>query len=369
MAKRYAGLFAGSLAALAILASSAPAQVLTADPPPGTVQVVLTPVGGEPGPPPLAAADGTLPGIFPNNLRVDVGFEYVRPDFPSRAVTLVVPTGVNSSFATLAGDGNVSFDFGFVPKISVDYQFADLGFGATASGKLNSFSGHLTRTIDAAAGSANLTANSTVNLAVANLVEGSKYLPLDRFACFENTCLEDTVVLATLGSRYSHVAQDYTANLSSGANSSTLTAHQDWDGFGLTTSLSVLQPLPADFFLYGVSRGSFLVGTNNRNSVSAVVVSGNAAASSSTKVTENKTEFIPVGEFEVGVAWGAPLFPKQAEALAAAGTAGPLGWVKAGLIADLWGGLGLLSSAQRPHEFSDSSLFLFGFSVMAGVEF
>jgi hypothetical protein len=337
----------------------------------GTLPVAPAQVGGTINGNPVVNF-GTLPAVFPSNLRVDVGFEYLRPVFPGRSVTLVIPSGVNADFSTLAGSGNVSYDFGFIPKVTVGYQFPDLGFGVTASGELTSLSGHLNRTIDSAAGTANLTASSTIDLGVANLIEASLPIALGRFPRFQDSCLRDTTVLTTLGLRYTHLAENYNASLDSGGNASTLAAHQDWDGFGLTTSLSFIHPLRHNFFLYGVSRGSFLLGTNNRFSTLSVVVAGNAAASTTTKLTENKTELIPVGEFEVGVAWGKPLAPGPVNALAAAETVpptGPILWVKAGFVADVWGSLGFLSAPNNIGGFSDSALFLYGFSVMAGVDF
>jgi hypothetical protein len=282
-------------------------------------------------------------------------------------VTLLVPAGVNGNFTALGTSGNVSYDFGFLPKVTVNYQFSDLGFGVGASGELTNLLGKLTRTIDSPAGSANLTVDAHVNFAVANVVEGTLPLPLNRFCCCQDTCLQDTVLLGTLAARYAHLDQTYTATLSSGANSSTLTANQTWDGYGISTSLSVLHPLPRNFFLYGVARGSFLLGTNDRNSNLSVVVAG-SSASTSTKLTENKTEFLPIGEFEVGVAWGKALFATQVPG-AATGKAGPLLWVKAGLIADIWGELGFLSAIDQAQGFSDGRLFLYGFSVMAGIQF
>jgi hypothetical protein len=311
---------------------------------------------------------GTLPAIFPN-LRVDIGFEYLRPDFPGRSVNLSVPAGVNGSFTSLGSSGNVSYDFAFVPRITMNYQFPDNPFGLTASGELTHLSGHLTRTIDSASGSANLTATATVDIGVANVIEGSLRFPLGRFDHFKDGCLEDTIVLLTLGMRFSHISQDYNASLDSSGNGSTLAAHQDWDGFGLTTSYSFLHPLPRNFFLYGVTRGSFMLGTNNRVSTSTVVANG--AGSTSTKLTDNRTEFIPVGEFEAGVGWGKPLGKQieTAERAAAAPVTGPILWVKAGLVADIWGDLGLLAAPAGSNSFSDSPLFLWGFTVMAGLDF
>jgi hypothetical protein len=313
---------------------------------------------------------GALPAIFPN-LRVDIGFEYLRPEFPGRSVTLVVPTGVNGNFAALGGSGNISYDFGFIPRMTMNYQFPDNPFGLTTSGMLTSLSGHLTQSIDANPGSANLSATSTINIGVANVVEGSVRASLDQFEHFQGTCLENVILLGTLGLRYSHISQDYTASLVSNGNGSTLTAHQDWDGFGLTMSLSDLYPMSHNFFLYGVARGSFMLGTNNRVSTASVTVTGTTVGTT-TKLTDNKTEFIPVGEFEFGIGWGKPLgqpllTPENPAPPTA--TTGPVLWVKAGFIFDAWGGLGLLSSPSTAEGFSNSNLILYGFTVMAGLEF
>src|SRR5262249_45480018 len=110
------------------------------------------------------------------------------------------------------------------------------------------------------------------------------------------------------------------------------------------------------------ARGSFLLGTNNRNST--LTPSGGTA----TKLTENRTDFVPVGEFDVGLAWGQVLARTQAQALGAA-QSGPILWVKVGLIADIWGELGLLTPQNGVQGFSDSQLVLFGFTVLAGVQF
>jgi hypothetical protein len=311
---------------------------------------------------------GAVPNVFPNNLRVDIGFLYLRPVFPDQSATLTVPTGVNGNFGTVSASGNPSFGFGFIPKFSLGYNFSDLGFGVAASGVLLNLSGQLTRTIDSSAGSANLTSSGTINIAVANLLEGTLPLVLGQLPCFENSCLRDTLIVGSLGARYSFVSQDFIASLNSGGNSSMIAAHQNWYGFGITTSLNFLHPLPRNFFLYGTSRGSFLLGTNHRYSTQSVVVSGNAAASTSAKVLDNKTELIPVGEFEAGVAWGRLLSPRQAATQLAVPT-GRILWIKTGMVADVWGGLGLLSASNGVNGFANSPLVLWGFSVMAGIQF
>jgi hypothetical protein len=355
-----------SLAVLASLPSVAPAQLLATDHSSGAIQVILMAADGGPAP---ITADPTLPPIFPGDVEINVGFEYLRPDFPGGRVRVPIPAGVNVNVSTIAGSGDLSYNFAFVPKFTAGYQFADLRFGVTASGELATLSGHLNRTIDSAGGSANLTASSTVNFANANVLEGTVPILLGQCPCFEESCFQDTNLLITLGARYSHLSQDYNASVNSGGNGGTVSAHQDWDGYGITTSLSILQPLPCDFYVYGISRGSFLLGNDNRVSSTTVVTGTTAAASTTTKLTENKTDFIPIGEFEIGVAWGKPLAPHPA---AAAGTVPPKGallWVKVGLVASVWGNLSVLSAQDSVQGFTDSRFFLWGFSVLAGVQF
>jgi hypothetical protein len=372
MAARYGGLWILGLAALASLAPRAPAQVLATEPPAGAVQVVLTALDGGPAfaaaPPsgPIINADPNLPRVFPWHIELQVGFEFLQPEFSGRAVTLTIPAGSPASFPILAGSGNVSEDFNFVPRFGLKFDFPDLGFGVRTSETLMSFSGRLQRTIDSAQGSGTLNANSSLDIANFNLIELSSLFTLERFACLQDTYLADCDLLGSIGARYSHVRQDYTASLTSGSNSTSLDAHQDYDGFGLTLALETLCPLPRNIYLYTVSRGSFLIGTNNRNThFSANLTSG--IGNSAGKVTENKTDFIPVGEFEVGLAWSTPLWPLRPSATPDKQYA--LLWIKSGLLADVWGNLGLLSATDGSNQFSGGSLVLFGFSVLAGIEY
>jgi hypothetical protein len=52
-----------------------------------------------------------------------------------------------------------------------------------------------------------------------------------------------------------------------------------------------------------------------------------------------------------------------------AGQTAPLLWFKVGWVGQIWGDLGLLSATNQPQSFSHSSLFLQGFSVLAGIDF
>jgi hypothetical protein len=330
--------------------------------PVGNAGPLLAP-GAVPGGPLLTPEPGPL-NFFGHVLKIDFGFEYIQPRFSHRAVTLAVPTSAGAPL--LADSGNFSQSFAFVPRFGVDYEFPDLGFGVTASGRLLSISGHLQRALSSTAGSGTLNAQSSVDIAAVNLLEGTRLLYLGDAPCFKETCLEDSTVQFTLGARYSYVRQDYTASLASGPNVASLTATQLFNGFGITSSTGLLQPLFRDFFLYSTARGSVLVGPNNRSSSSSVVVPGSPGASSAATATEDKTSFIGVGEFELGIAWGKPL--TRSAAVAAQANA-PLLWFRVGWVGQIWGNLGLLSTTDRPQDFSHASLFLQGFSLLAGIDY
>lgn len=354
--------------AMVALADRALAQSANCTPlPSGPVQVLLTPVApaGDGPPGPFLVADPNLPPLFDKNLRIDIGFEYLQPYFSGRAVTLTVPTSPNGA-GLVAESGNFSHNFAFVPRFDLNYDFPDLGFGAGASAKLIDLSGHLQRSINSTAGSAVLNVQSGVDIVSANLLEGTKEFVLGDWECFQDSCLADCAFVTTLGARYSHVRQDYTASLASGPNTGTLSATQSYNGFGLTSSIGNLCPLVGHFFLYGSARGSVLVGPNNRSTSVTIMAAGSAANSTGAIVTEDKTTFMGVGEFELGIAWSKSLPPAQPTT---PGHTGLLLWFKVGWVGQIWGDLGLLSATDRPQNFSNSSLFLQGFSVLAGVDF
>jgi hypothetical protein len=362
MAARHGGLWVLSLATLAGLAPSASAQLLATEAPPGAVQVILSPLeGGEPGPLPLAPAG--VPGWFDGGWHVDLGVEYLRPFWTHRTATLVIPARAAGGAAAVGATGNISQDFNFVPHALVEYEFPDLGLGVSASGQLLHLSGRLDRTINGTAAAATLSSQGNVDIAVANVVELTKTIPLDEFECLRDCFLGDGTIIATVGTRYSYVHQDLNVSLASGGAVSTLNANQQFSGFGLTASVSAFQPVGGRFFLYERARGSLLIGTNSRSSSLSAAVPG-AADSSGVVVTEDRTVWAPAGEFEAGVAWVTGLNGRAAADPNAARL-----WIKAGAVAQIWGDLALLSAADAGRQFSDSSLFLFGFTLTAGIEY
>jgi hypothetical protein len=261
----------------------------------------------------------------------------------------------------LAEARNLSNDFGFVPQFGAAYDFADMGFGLRASGKLLTLTGTLQRTSESQAGSGDLSANATVNIAVADFLEGTKTFTKSNCPILEDTCLHDCTLVFTLGGRYAHVDQTFTANLTSGQNQASVSATQKYDGFGPESSLGGRCPLWNRLDFYWFSRGAFLIGTNIRDTHTSLAVNG-SLSSGGTKLTETRTVIAPVGEFELGIAYSIPLRKSTAASPA------PLVWFKIGAVADLWGNLGLLSITDGPEHFSDGSLFVYGFNVLLGFQ-
>ncbi len=303
-----------------------------------------------------------LPPFFPGTLSVDLGFQYLVPHFSDRAVALSIPAAAQNNFPVLANTSNLSNDFGFVPQFGAAYDFSNLGFGLGASGKLLSLTGSLSRTSDSDAGSGVLSGQATVNIAVANFLEGTKTFSKENSEWLVDSCFEDCQFTFTIGGRYSHVDQTFTANLASGSNTASVTATQKYDGFGPTTSFGTLCPLKGSFCCYWFSRGSFLIGTNIRDTHTSIAIEG-STESGGAKLTESRTVISPVGEFELGFAYGIPL-----ETTSRGNTLAPLVWMKLGAVFNVWGELGLLSIADGPQHFSDGDLCLYGFNVLLGIQ-
>jgi hypothetical protein len=333
-------------------------------PPAGAVQVILEPADGHAGPltGPIVLPGPEVPGVLTGSLEVIIGFSYLRPHWDDETVRLVVPPGVGGVPGGSDG-GDLSHEFAFVPRLGATYTFTDLGFGVGATVDLMNLHGELRRTLETTAGVAVVTAESDVDLAVANLLEVSRPFLLVDHLCVEETCWEDVLVVATIGGRYAYLHQNSAASLLAGGNLSTLSATQNFTGFGLTGSVSTLDRVgESNFFLYSVTRGSLLVGSNDRTSFSSVE---GPLGVTVVAATESKTDLIPVGELEAGIAWSTPVGRVQD---AATGRS-PLLWIKVGAVGQLWGDLGLLAASSPADPFAESHLYLYGVTVLVGVEF
>jgi len=344
-------------------AGTASAQALIAD----QQAVFLAPVEGGPiNSPDLfgAAPEDVAPGTpVWGVIKADIDFLFLQPVFPSRAVTLNVPTPAGG--AVLGHSSNLSNDFTFNPGFEIGYQFKNTGFGIQATGRLLHLTGRLERTIhDSATGAiAQASANATVDLGIVNPIEGFVEFALADWKECHHPYLAETTFVFTLGGRYAHVNQVYTSTVVTAPDhQGTLAANQTFDGFGPTSSIMGIYPVAERWALYSNVRGSLLIGENARNSSITVAAPG---ANLARKLTEESTDVIPTIEFEAGVMYGIPLNrPGPSPNLA------PLLWVKTGFVGQIWGDLGLLPITEaNGNRFSDSSLMLFGFSVQIGLDY
>jgi hypothetical protein len=181
--------------------------------------------------------------------------------------------------------------------------------------------------------------------------------------CLKGTCLEDSLLVATLGSRFANIEQTFHAELGSGPSISTVDAHQEFSGLGATTSMTGYCPLFGNLGVFGGTRLSLLVGKNQRSSSTTILVPANPAASFAAKANEDKTDLVTSGEFETGVVWGTAL----GRADPTGTTNPPFLWIRLGVNAQIWDNLGFLPIQNGP-QFSDRDLFLYGFSVVASIE-
>ena len=335
------------------------------------VAVTLIPVAppGSPALVPLDVAAGS-PALVPHTQNFDIGFEYIRPFWSNRGFHLSVPGATPSSPLLLGDAGDVQHDFDFVPKIRYEYEINDLGLGVQASGELLSLNATLKRTLTTDAGTGVLDASSKLEIVVANILEGTKSFLLKDLLkdcdCLEKWHVDESLVEVTIGTRYSSLHQKFEATLTNGPNSGRLLSTQDFTGIGLTSSLSFQWPIGGSFVLYHGVRGSLLIGDNGRDSTFTLTVPGTAGANRQVTLGESKTDLLPVGELEVGIAWGMELGSPLLSPAAAAPK--PLAWVKVGLAGQIWGDAGMLSAAEVPPHLHDSNLYLVGFSVLVGFE-
>jgi hypothetical protein len=327
------------------------------------MRVMIAPVGDDQIVPTLIQ-DDALNLLF-GSLQVDIGFEYLRPTRSFRDNGLVIPAVAAGAFPQAAQIGDLSHDFAFIPRFGIEYKFSDLGFGVAASGKLFNLRGDVRRSVSTASGSAVLNAEDNVNVGIANFLEGVLRFDLDPNRHHQDRWLHDPKAIGTFGARYSYVGQNLSTSLVSGENLINLTSTQDFNGFGITGSLGALcQVGDRGLGIYGFSRGSVLAGRNNRTSTYSVVVPGIPGASTADQITDLRTILIPVGEFEAGLSWMKPV-PVRA----AATNLAPLTWIRAGMAAQVWGGMGLLEAPTVRVFFADRPLVLYGFTVAAGLDY
>lgn len=293
---------------------------------------------------------------------LSVGFDYVTPLWTFRDFLLVVPPANASGFPLLGDTGRVDNHFAFAPRIDYNYRFADSDLGLRASGTFLSLSGQLNRQVGSTeTGVGQLTANSQLTIISANLIEFAGEWFWDKIDKRGN---ERTVVVdASIGTRYSSIDQNYTGSLTNTSDLTSVSTRfstQSFRGIGLTGSVGYTRPVGTNWDSFTRSRGSILVGENNKVSTVTVNVTGQPGTSST--IEENRTAVLPVLEFETGVRWTTVV--REANR----GVRPMLFGIEVAFVSQYWPDVGPLSAGST-QQFRRSDLFLLGVSVLAGFDF
>ncbi|HEY8505083.1 MAG TPA: Lpg1974 family pore-forming outer membrane protein [Gemmataceae bacterium] len=305
----------------------------------------------------LAATETT---VTANTLNVIVGFNYLRPYWAGDSLRLAVPPGSSPALALVGATGDVANSFGLVPRLEANYDLSEFGIAAAASAEFVNLNGTLERTVSTLGGSADLNASYNLTLVNANLVElGKSAVVGDLFpGCREGGGrFADDLVALSVGTRFSSLQQTYRSAARSGTEVITAEGNQSFAGFGVTTSLGLVHPVSEALALYNSTRASVLIGPNNRKSVVAT------AGVLNNSLIENETLWMPVVEAEAGVQYvlGSP-------GGATAGGAGPLVYLRAGLVGQVWGLAGFLPAGASGAGFGERPLYLVGFTLSVGTQ-
>lgn len=296
---------------------------------------------------------------------IAVGFDFLQPSYSNDSFRQLLPGTTVALFPGLNLDSTVDHDYGLSPRIDVGMALGDSEYGISAGVNTVNLSGSVRQNTAGMASNDSIDAQSAINILSVNLPEVSRVIPLD---IYEDDQIDDAMFELRVGARYSAINQLFTAALRQGSGSAvTTSSFQDFRGVGLTAAGNLSLPVTNSLWLYGNSRGSMLLGRNERQANYSVLVSGAggapAAGTASNTVTEDKTDIIPVGEFEGGFVWDlAEQFCDEES------DPGNMVWFKLGYVAQVWGDVGL-TSAGTGQPFRDGTLFLQGFTVQAGVAY
>lgn len=296
---------------------------------------------------------------------IAVGFDFLQPSWSNDSFKQLLPGTTAALFPGLNLDSTVDHDYGLSPRIDVGLALGDSEYGISAGVNIVNLSGSVRQNTAGMSSNDSIDAQSAINILSVNLPEVSRVIPLD---IYEDDQIDDAIFELRVGARYSAINQLFTAALRQGSGSAvTTSSFQDFRGVGLTAAGNLSLPVTNSLWLYGNSRGSMLLGRNERQANYSVLVvdAGGApiAGTASSTVTENKTDIIPVGEFEAGIVWdlAEQFFDEGSEP-------GNMIWFKLGYVAQVWGDVGL-TSAGTGQPFRDGDLFLQGFTCQAGVAY
>ena len=325
--------------------------------------------GGDPfGPAVAAATDPLAPPPPPAAWSGNIGFSYLRPYWAGSGLSLRAPALGNPAVAVVSPYGDLSSNFGFVPRVDLHYDPAGLGFGTAVGAQFINVGGNLERTVSLtgpAPGTADLIASYNLSILIVDIAQVNRTVRLGDVTAHPLVAhlgREDDTFTFSIGTRYGSIRQAWNATLRGGTTFASADATQTFSGLGLTAGLATDHPWAQRWGFYSNNRVSLLVGPNNRKSVANGTDVGGPFSNS---LVENRTILLPAVEAEVGVRYLTPLDERRWQA---DGT-GPLLSVRVGAVGQFWGGTGFLPAAAGDAQFNNRPLYLVGVTVLAGVEF
>lgn len=322
------------------------------------------------GPTASPTTDGVVRGLnggipVGNKVTASIGFTYLVPLWSFRAFELAAPEGYKQYFPVFGRTGPVDANFGYAPRINLDYYIQDVDLGVAASGTFVNLSGRIDRQqAGTTGGNAQLTASSTVTLVSANLLEFHRLFAFE--GLFPNKELRhqnvaDSVLDLRIGTRYVALDQNYNGTLLGGGNVTTRFSTESYRGIGITLGQIWTIPLGDDWATFMSLRESVLIGDSRRNSSVTATVTGLPTLTATQ--LETRTQLVPVGELESGVDWGRDLGTRLRD-----GRGPPQFSIRVSGVAQYWGGLGPLSAAST-QGFRTTDLFVIGAYVNAGFHY
>ncbi len=317
---------------------------------------------------PFAAAAAAGTGAPTSSWDVSVGFSYLRPEYANQGLRLRAVAPNNPSVALVRPFGDLSSSFGYVPRIDLQYNPADAGFGMATSAQFLNLNGNLERTVTldgAAPTSADLIASSNLSILIVDIAQITKTVLLGDIAThplIERLGRENDTYTFSVGTRFGSLRQTWNATLRGGPTFASSDASQTFSGLGLTAGLATDHPWAERWGTYTTNRVSLLVGPNNRKSVANGTDAGGTFNNS---LVENRTVLLPAVEFEFGLRYLAPLDSRQFQVN---GT-GPLLSARIGFVGQMWGGSGFLPAAGADARFTNRPLYLVGVTFLAGIQY
>jgi hypothetical protein len=307
------------------------------------------------------------PQLLLSSVDPRMGIYFMRPYWSRRDFSISVPGGNGAGAVLLSDTRDVARDYTVAPVLNLTLQFTNLDL--TFTGVQYALASTVDQTINAGATNASLAGKSSLTIREATAGEVSVRLPCPD--CLKDCFGEKCDAKLGLGPYYLYLDQTYIAILVNGANKTSLNSSQNYEGFGIVGALHLKtgqhqfgvddQKHPWYCRLYSDITGAILIGTNKR--ISDLNVTG----ATSPSIRNSVTDYVPVGNLELGVEVGKQNLVKftstRAESGYGNGINGDAGF-RLGAIVQVIGDMGLTSAASpNNRSLNNGSLYLVGFQA------